>query len=133
MEGLKQEILQRLGLEKEPCNPANATDVKDPEFLKEYALIKESWELGDVPKPPCASLDFDTMEVVPFRPVSVEKKKRSTRIADHVECPSKLHVLQLAAKRCIVVRFCMEDQGIMPAGLFAMQRKTTTNFCTSEN
>lgn len=92
LQGIKQEILQRLGLEHEPCNPPNVTDVKDPEFLREYALVKKSWELGDMPKPPCASLDFNTMEVVPFRPVVVEKKKRLTRIAAHVECPSKLQL-----------------------------------------
>lgn len=90
LEGIKQEILQRLGLDHEPCNPANATDVIDPDFLREYASVKKSWELSDMPKPPCASLDFDTLEVVPFRPVSVEKKKRLIRTADHVECPSKL-------------------------------------------
>lgn len=89
LEGIKQEILQRLGLEHEPCNPPNATDVEDPDFLREYALVKNSWELSDVQKPPCASLDFNTLEVLPFRPVGVEKVIPSTKTAAHAECPSK--------------------------------------------
>lgn len=88
LEGIKHEILQRLGLEHEPCNPPNATDVKYAEFLREYALVEE-WEASDMQKPPCASLDFHTMEVVPFRPVSVEATQRLTKTADHIECPSK--------------------------------------------
>lgn len=89
------EILQRLGLEKEPCNPRNVSEIKDPEFLKKYALVKESWEVKDVQKPPCASLDFRTMEVLPFRPVSVKKMPRSTRVAENAECPSKLSELKI--------------------------------------
>lgn len=104
LEGIKVEILQRLGLQHEPCNPPNATEIKDPEFLEKYALMKESWELGDVQKPPCASLDFRTMEVLPFRPVGIEKVKRSVRTADNDECPSEF-LLVIIFNKAISVRY----------------------------
>ena len=95
LEGIKVEILQRLGLDKEPCNPDNITEIKDPEFLKKYELVKESWEVKDAHRPPCASLDFRSMEVLPFRPVRVERVQRSARVAENAECPSKSSEVKL--------------------------------------
>ncbi len=88
LEGTKLEILQRLGLEREPSNP---TYEMDPSFLEDYELVQKSWELSDVQKPPCASLDFRTMDILPYHPVAVGKKKRLGKIAHNTECPSKLH------------------------------------------
>ena len=87
LEGLKLEILQRLGLEQEPTNPPNATNAS---FLAEYTLVKNSLSKSDINKrPPCANLDFHTARVLPYRPVEVRRKKRLTKIPANAECPSE--------------------------------------------
>lgn len=88
VEGIKQEILQRLGLVHAPVNPPSST-AEDAGFLQEYELANKLFELGSEQKPPCASLDFNSLEVLNFYPKSVEGRKRSTNIAANVECPSK--------------------------------------------
>jgi hypothetical protein len=90
LEGIKAEILQRLGLEAAPVNPSDSTKIIEPEVLDKYELVKESWKVKEEEKPPCATLDFHTMEILPFRPVNVEKMQRSARVADGAGCPSKL-------------------------------------------
>lgn len=88
MEGIKQEILQRLGLAHAPANPPSSI-AENADFLEEYELANRLFELGSESRPPCASLDSNRLEVLSFRPKSVEKKKRSTNIAANVECPGK--------------------------------------------
>lgn len=80
LEGIKQEILLRLGLEEEPANPPNSTNDTDIDFLKKYSAVKKAQELNHEHKP-CASLDFHTKEIEVFQPTDVDRKKPAPRSA----------------------------------------------------
>ena len=85
---LKQDILSRLGLDEEPLNPTNASDIPI-EFLEEFEAVQVMQELNHESKP-CTIQFFNVQEVKPISPKEVKKFKPSLRAAvGGVNCISK--------------------------------------------
>lgn len=88
LEAVKQEILLRLGLDAEPSNPSNTTNITNPGFLEELKMVQKAQDLNYVHKP-CASLDFRTKEILLFHPSDLKKNTPKTRTAFGDECASE--------------------------------------------
>ena len=98
LEAVKDEILLRLGLREEPRNPENASAIaNDPDFLREYYLLKKNQELSES-HTPCANLDFLTKETLQFHPQEVERRRPIPRIAHGDDCASKFRAVMISAK-----------------------------------
>ena len=88
VQAIKQDILLRLGLDAEPTNPSNASDIPI-EFLKEFEAVQVVQELNHENKP-CAIQDFNVQEIKLISPKLVNKFKPNLRGAvGGVNCISK--------------------------------------------
>ncbi len=89
LDAVKQEILLRLGLLEDPKNPKNVSEIfADPQFLKEYDLMKANQKLSEV-HTPCANLDFLTRETLRYTPKEVQRRRPLRNIATGDDCASE--------------------------------------------
>lgn len=87
-EALKQEIILRLGYDREPDGP-NPNFTSSPESLQEYNAIKKVQELTRESKPCLKQLDFSTKEIFVDRPTNVTPHMPLPRSILTDDCESK--------------------------------------------
>lgn len=86
LQAIKQHLLLRLGLEEEPKNPSNASDIP-VEILKEYKAVQVAQELNRRLKP-CA-VDLNMQEIKSVYPKEVKKFKPNLHTTVGDDCISE--------------------------------------------